>query len=64
MLLNILFFADWPNLNFERNQVIVLLGMTCLKLTLFSTLKLDYIVCKIYVFLYGLNDSLFGKREI
>ena len=42
MLLNILIFADRPDLNFERNQVIVLVGMTCLKLTLFSTLKLNY----------------------
>ena len=42
MLLNILIFADRPDLNFERNQVIVLVGMTCLKLALFSTLKLNY----------------------
>ena len=42
MLLNILIFADRPDLNFERNQVIVLVGMTCLKLTLFATLKLNY----------------------
>ena len=51
-LLSILFFANRPDLSFERNQLIVLLRMTFLKLILFSTLKYNYMQYLISVVKY------------